>query len=73
MDVNHGMLFSRPVRIWVGDYTDCARADIVVLAAGVAHMLELPLAAGEKIALAKSSQIVQDAISLLIEYMPSSL
>lgn len=37
MDLNHGMLFARPVRIWDGDVTDCSGADIVVLAAGVAQ------------------------------------
>ena len=37
MDLNHGMLFVKPARIWAGDYSDCAEADIVVLAAGVAQ------------------------------------
>jgi L-lactate dehydrogenase len=37
MDLNHGMLFAKPARIWAGDYSDCAGADIVVLAAGVAQ------------------------------------
>jgi L-lactate dehydrogenase len=35
MDLNHGMLYTRPARVWAGDFTDCASADIVVLAAGV--------------------------------------
>jgi L-lactate dehydrogenase len=34
MDLNHGSLFARPVRVWVGDYVDCKNADIVVLATG---------------------------------------
>ncbi len=35
MDLNHGMLFSRPVRVLAGEFADCAEADVVVLAAGV--------------------------------------
>jgi L-lactate dehydrogenase len=35
MDLNHGMLYTRPARVWAGDFTDCTSADIVVLAAGV--------------------------------------
>ncbi len=34
MDLNHGLLFENPARIWDGDYDDCSDADIVVLAAG---------------------------------------
>jgi L-lactate dehydrogenase len=37
MDLNHGLSFVRPVRIWDGDYADCARADVVVVAAGAAQ------------------------------------
>ncbi|HSF80275.1 MAG TPA: L-lactate dehydrogenase [Anaerolineales bacterium] len=37
MDLNHGMLFARPARIWAGDFDDCVSADIVVLAAGAAQ------------------------------------
>src|SRR5512134_179056 len=37
MDINHGSLFTKPVRIWTGDYRDCKDADIVVLAAGAAQ------------------------------------
>lgn len=37
MDLNHGMLFARPARVWAGDIVDCAGADIVVVAAGVAQ------------------------------------
>jgi L-lactate dehydrogenase len=32
MDLNHGMPFAYPVRIWSGDYRDCKDADIVVIA-----------------------------------------
>src|SRR5512142_2023414 len=34
MDLNHAMPFMRPARVWAGDYSDCARADIVILTAG---------------------------------------
>jgi L-lactate dehydrogenase len=37
MDLNHGLLFAQPARIWAGDYSDCAGADIVVVSAGVAQ------------------------------------
>jgi len=34
MDMNHGMPFVKPVDIYMGDYKDCAGADIVVITAG---------------------------------------
>jgi len=34
MDLNHGMPFVSPVRIYTGDYSDCADADIVIISAG---------------------------------------
>ena len=34
MDLNHGMSFLRPTRVYAGDYNDLAGADVVVLAAG---------------------------------------
>jgi L-lactate dehydrogenase len=37
MDLNHAMPLSHPTRIWAGDYTDCAGADVVVIAAGVSQ------------------------------------
>lgn len=37
MDINHGSLFARPVRVWAGDYDDCKEADIIVLAAGASQ------------------------------------
>jgi L-lactate dehydrogenase len=37
MDINHGSLFARPVRVWAGDFSDCKDADIVVLAAGASQ------------------------------------
>lgn len=37
MDINHGSQFTKPVRVWAGDYRDCREADIVVLAAGTSQ------------------------------------
>lgn len=34
MDINHAVPLSNPVRVWAGDYADCAGADIVMVAAG---------------------------------------
>jgi len=32
MDLNHGLPFAYPTKIWAGDYPDCEGADIVVIA-----------------------------------------
>ena len=32
--MNHGLFFTAPVRIRAGEYADCARSDIVIVAAG---------------------------------------
>jgi L-lactate dehydrogenase len=37
MDLNHGVSFVRPVRVWAGDYQDCKDADIIVITAGLAQ------------------------------------
>jgi L-lactate dehydrogenase len=37
MDLNHGVSFVRPVRVWAGDYQDCQDAAIVVITAGLAQ------------------------------------
>lgn len=34
MDLNHGMPFVRPVRVYTGSYSDCAGSDIVIITAG---------------------------------------
>src|ERR671922_2697197 len=34
MDLNHAVPFSHPTKVWAGDFPDCARASVVVLAAG---------------------------------------
>jgi len=35
MDLNHAVPFAHPTRIWAGDFSDCAGAAVVVVAAGV--------------------------------------
>ncbi|HSG46121.1 MAG TPA: L-lactate dehydrogenase [Anaerolineales bacterium] len=37
MDINHGSQFTKPVRVWSGDYKNCRDADIVVLTAGTSQ------------------------------------
>jgi L-lactate dehydrogenase len=37
MDINHAVPLSNPVRVWAGDYSDCAAADVVVVTAGAAQ------------------------------------
>lgn len=37
MDLNHGLSFVQPVKIWAGDYADCKDADIIVICAGAAQ------------------------------------
>lgn len=34
MDMNHGMPFVRPVKVYSGDYSDCAGSEIVIITAG---------------------------------------
>lgn len=37
MDLNHAVPFAPPVRIWAGDYSDCAGAAVTVVTAGAAQ------------------------------------
>lgn len=37
MDLNHGLSFVQPARIFAGDYTDCKGADLVIVSAGAAQ------------------------------------
>lgn len=49
MDLNHGLPFAHPVKIWSGDYSDCKDADIVCIAVDRGQKIEksrLDLAAG---------------------------
>lgn len=40
MDLNHGLPFAYPTRIWAGDYSDCNDADIVVIAVDKGQKIE---------------------------------
>jgi L-lactate dehydrogenase len=40
MDLNHGMPFAHPVRIWAGDYSDCQNAEIVAIAVDRGQKIE---------------------------------
>ncbi len=64
MDLNHGMPFVRPVRIYSGTYEDCSDSDIVIIAAGANQK------PGEtRIDLAhKNTVIFKDIISKVISY-----
>lgn len=37
MDLNHGLSFVRPLKIWAGSYADCKDADITMISAGAAQ------------------------------------
>ncbi|MBO2942969.1 L-lactate dehydrogenase [Paenibacillus sp. F411] len=37
LDMNHGLPFVGGVKIWAGDYSDCAGADIMIVTAGAAQ------------------------------------
>jgi L-lactate dehydrogenase len=40
MDLNHGLPFAYPTKIWVGDYSDCKDADIIVVAVDKGQRIE---------------------------------
>jgi len=64
MDLNHGLPFAHPVEIWVGDYSDCADADIVAIAVDKGKPIEksrLELAEG-------NLQILKEIIPRVTEY-----
>ncbi len=37
LDLNHGLLLAKPMKIYSGDYPDCKDADIIVITAGAAQ------------------------------------
>jgi len=64
MDLNHGLPFAHPVKIWVGDYSDCRNADIVVIAVDKGQKIEqsrLELAEG-------NFEILKQIIPKVTEY-----
>lgn len=40
MDLNHGLSFAHPVKIWTGDYSDCEGADIVCITVDKGQKIE---------------------------------
>ncbi|HYF92812.1 MAG TPA: L-lactate dehydrogenase [Symbiobacteriaceae bacterium] len=37
LDLNHGLMLAKPMKIYAGDYPDCRGADIIVITAGAAQ------------------------------------
>ncbi len=37
LDMNHGLPFTGKCKVWAGDYSDCADADIIIIAAGASQ------------------------------------
>lgn len=35
LDLEHGLSFAPPTKVWAGDYSDCREADVVVITAGL--------------------------------------
>jgi len=64
MDLNHAVPLSNPVRIWAGDYADCAGADVTVIAAGTAQR------PGEKRLdlLKRNAAIFHDIVPRIVEH-----
>jgi L-lactate dehydrogenase len=64
MDLNHGLSFVQPAKIWAGEYSDCEGAEIVVITAGFAQKpgqsrLEL---------VSQNAQILREIIPKIKEY-----
>lgn len=69
MDISHAAPLSNPVRVWAGDYSDCAGADVVVVTAGTAQR------PGEtRLDLAKrNADIFGDIIPSITEHNPTGI
>ena len=69
MDLNHGLSFVQPARIFAGSYSDCKGADIVVVTAGAAQK------AGEtRLDLVrKNTDIFKDIIPKIAAHEPETL
>jgi L-lactate dehydrogenase len=66
MDLNHGLSFVQPAKIYAGNYTDCKGADIVIVTAGAAQKqgetrLDLVI---------KNTEIFKDIIPNIAEQEP---
>lgn len=69
MDLNHGLPFVQPARIFAGEYADCQDADLVIVAAGTAQnpgetRLDL---------VRKNTEIFKDIIPKITAYEPHIL
>lgn len=64
MDLNHGLPFAHPVKISVGDYSDCKNSDIVVIAVDTGQKIEK-----SRLELAKGNfEIMKQIIPRVMEY-----
>ncbi len=69
MDLNHGLLFVPPVKVYAGDYSECEDAGIVVITAGAGQKpgeTRLDL-------VQKNTAIFQDIIPQIVRYNPKIL
>ena len=69
MDLNHGLSFVRPARIFSGNYSDCKGADIVIVTAGAAQKpgeTRLDL-------VCKNTEIFKDIIAKITAHEPKIL
>ncbi|MFO7730567.1 MAG: L-lactate dehydrogenase [Spirochaetia bacterium] len=69
MDLNHGLSFVPPTRIYAGNYSDCKGADIVVVTAGAAQKpgeTRLDL-------VRKNTEIIKDIIPKITAHEPKTL
>jgi len=69
MDLNHGLSFAQPARIFAGNYSDCKNADIVVVTAGAAQKpgeTRLDL-------VRKNTEIFKDIIPKITAHEPKTL
>lgn len=64
MDLNHGMPFARPVKVYMGDYEDCSDSEIIIISAGASQKPgETRLNLVEK-----NTEIFKSIISKIIKY-----
>jgi L-lactate dehydrogenase len=64
MDLNHGIPFAQPVKIWAGDYSDCEGADIICITVDRGQKIER-----SRLDLAKGNfEIMKQIIPRIKEY-----
>jgi L-lactate dehydrogenase len=64
MDLNHGLPFAYPVKIGIGDYSDCQDADIVVIAVDRGQKIE-----ASRLELAQGNfELLKQIVPKIIEY-----